>query len=46
MGGETPLMMAVDEGHIHVMAILFDQINQEGREAADISIASVSGRTV
>ena len=46
MGGETPLMMAVEEGNIHCMQLLFDQANKAGCRGPDTSIVTVSGRTV
>ena len=37
-GGETPLMMAIDEGNIHVMQLLFAQAQKPGGHGPDPSL--------
>ena len=37
-GGETPLMMAIDEGNIHVMQLLFSQDQKPGCNGPSITL--------
>ena len=43
---ETPLMMAIDEGHVHVMHLMFNQLSVPGRRGPDPFLKTISGRSV
>ena len=43
---ETPLMFAIDEGHIHVISLLLNQLVVPGRQGPDPFLKTISGRSI